>query len=765
MKVLFAVQDEQISTKIVKEYQRNYKEIISYKNIYYFNAILKELQRDKTYDRIIIDEELEEFNSNNYEQKDKFIFDKLDDISDEAINLKGQDIPIILICSERRTKSEDIFVKLFGLGIYNAIIGNDRSTEEVCRLIERPRSKKQAKIYYKIDSEEVQYKPENENDVSEEEMQNILMHFKKLGRNEEQYVDSFSKIKKQYNNEQIKIIIKILPLNVRAVLEEKSPEYQKIVAVNSNMKVNLANKREEKGTVEKLLGTDNNKSRISKPVVVPTIMGKSTVKKLTVKKPVAQFNLEEFDLDDLDEVEEIEEVQEEKEVNEMPEVVEQKPKKRGRPKKNPEQKNEENKEIVAPKKRGRPKKVNPIEEIVEQKVEKEPEYTEKEEFAELPMFEEDDDVGTLPGFDDEGFEEDEEITELPGFDDEEYENEEVTELPGFEEEYEEEATELPGFKDEEYEEDVAELPEFKPETNNYDYSNFENLLSADKKVVAFVGTSKNGTSFIVNNVAQYLSVNGIDTAILDTTKNKNSYYIYTKNEEELRNKAANSIPSLLQGSNNGIIANQNLTIYTSVPGQDEEIQNVGPVLDTLVKNHSVVLIDCDFNTPLEYFAKVQEIYLIQSMDVLTIQPLTAFLRELKAKNILDQSKIRIIINKSIKLRGISSKNIIGGMAFYNDPEMSFMTELFDRENVKAIEIPFDEEVYAIYLEGIIECEITINKYPKNFGLILKELAGMVYPLLPNGYNQKLEKKKKGYEYSTGFSSSVNNTLNDMKKRY
>ena len=105
------------------------------------------------------------------------------------------------------------------------------------------------------------------------------------------------------------------------------------------------------------------------------------------------------------------------------------------------------------------------------------------------------------------------------------------------------------------------------------------------------------------------------------------------------------------------------------------------------------------------------------------------------------------------------------MAFYNDPEMSFMTELFDRENVKAIEIPFDEEVYAIYLEGIIECEITINKYPKNFGLILKELAGMVYPLLPNGYNQKLEKKKKGYEYSTGFSSSVNNTLNDMKKRY
>ena len=766
MKVLFAVQDEQISTKIVKEYQRKYKEIISYKNIYYFNAILKELQRDKTYDRIIIDEELEEFNSNNYEQKDKFIFDKLDDISDEAINLKGQDIPIILICSERRTKSEDIFVKLFGIGIYNAIIGNDRSTEEVCRLIERPRSKKQAKIYYKIDSEEVQYKPENENDVSEEEMQNILIHFKKLGKNEEQYADSFSRIIKQYNKEQIKIIIKILPLNVRAVLEEKSPEYQKIVSTNENMKIKPNNKPEGKGTVEKLLGTNSNKSRISKPVVVPATMKKSTVKKLTVKKPIEQYDIEEFEIDDLEDIEE---------TPQTPEVVDQKPRKRGRPKKNPDQQVAENKEVSVPKKRGRPKKVNIIQEVEELKVVDEPdEYIDKEEIAELPMFDEDEMV-SLPGFDNE-----EELTELPGFSDEE-DNDEITELPGFDDEdYEEEATELPGFNEED-DNEISGLRNFDDEKidnrkidsmssrqyeqNDYDYSNFENLLSSDKKVVAFVGTSKNGTSFIVNNVAQYLSMSGINTAILDTTRNKNSYYIYTKNEEALRNKATNSIPNLLEGNADGIRVNQNLSVYTAVPGQDNDIQNVGQILDTLVKNHSAILIDCDFNTPYEYFDKVQEIYLVQSMDVLTIQPLTAFLRELKSKNILEQSKIRILLNKAIKLRGISSKNIIGGMAFYNDPEMSFMTELFDRNTVKYLEIPFDEEVYAIYLEGIVECEITTNKYPKNFGPILKELASMVYPLLPNTNYKKPEKNKKGYEYSTGFSSSVNNTLNNMKRRY
>ena len=43
MKVLFAVNNENISNLIVKKYQQEYKEIISFKNVYYFNAILKEL--------------------------------------------------------------------------------------------------------------------------------------------------------------------------------------------------------------------------------------------------------------------------------------------------------------------------------------------------------------------------------------------------------------------------------------------------------------------------------------------------------------------------------------------------------------------------------------------------------------------------------------------------------------------------------------------------------------------------------------------------
>ena len=297
MKVLFAVSNEEISENIVKKYQREYKEIISYKNVYYFNAILKELQKDKTYDRIVISEDLENFTSNQYDQIDKFIFEKLDSISDEASNYQGDNIPIILICADRRTKSEQMLIKLFGISIYDALLGPDRNIDELCKLINKPRSKKEAKIYYKIDSEDVNYKPENENDVSEVEIQNILAHYKRLGKNEEKYLESFDNIASQYNDVQLRIICKFLPLNVRAVLEEKSPKYQKVMSFNSKVTDKLRkgkHNEEANGTSEKLLKTVNTKETLlSKPVVIPNAVNLQNTKKLTKPKPVEENKEEE----------------------------------------------------------------------------------------------------------------------------------------------------------------------------------------------------------------------------------------------------------------------------------------------------------------------------------------------------------------------------------------------------------------------------------------------------------------------------------------
>ena len=94
-------------------------------------------------------------------------------------------------------------------------------------------------------------------------------------------------------------------------------------------------------------------------------------------------------------------------------------------------------------------------------------------------------------------------------------------------------------------------------------ANLGNLLTSDKKIVAFVGTSKNGTSFLVNNLAAMLSAKGINTAILDLTKNKNAYYIYTQNDENLRNQTFKCIEGLREGNANGINVSKNLTVYTT----------------------------------------------------------------------------------------------------------------------------------------------------------------------------------------------------------
>ena len=803
MKVLFAVSNEEVSESIVKRYQKDYKEIISYKNVYYFNAILKELQKDKNYDRIVISEELEAFTNTQYSQIDKFIFDKLDSISDDASNLKGDDIPIILICSDRREKSEEMLVKLFGIGIYNALIGNDRSVDNVCQLLNKPRVKKEAKIYYKIDSDDVSYQAESENDVSEVEIQNILAHYKRLGKDEKKYVDSFNNIASQYNDVQLRIISKFLPLNVRAVLEEKSPKYQEIISFNSKVSDSLrdqnAKKDKKEGTSEKLLNTGNNEKILSKPVVIPSSVNMSSTKKLAkVKNAVRPIEsvqektvtdvrkigpkFEEssnvktsgpmFEEDAYDEIDKL--------LNEPITPVEPPKRGRGRPRKNPIPVQNES---DAPKRgRGRPRK-NPVIEDQENIVLPGMETQQEKEDTILPGFEEEpqEKDTILPGFENQP----QEDTVLPGF---ENQSQEDNLLPGFEENnINEDETILPGFDSNNEQQEQSTYQQMPQETvqnnqmyNGMNYNSFsqpetrlqnvnetyENvdisgLLTSDKKVACFIGTSKNGTSFIVNNVADITSKMGIDTAILDTTKNRNSYYIYTKNDEELRKVAMNSISNLLQDNASGIQVNKNLTVYTSLPDETEGIENAGTILQTLLKKHSLVLIDCDFDTPIQYFEKTQEIYLVQTFDILTIQPLTAFLRELKSKNVLDQNKLRVVLNKALKLRGVNDKTIIGGMAYYNDPAMSFMTELFDKNTVRYIAVPFNEEVYTRYLENIIECEVSTKGYPKNILQILNELANMVYPVVSG----KSTYVPPTVERNSVFSPSMNSTLNQMKNRY
>ena len=58
-------------------------------------------------------------------------------------------------------------------------------------------------MYYKIDTDDVNYRAENENEVDELQIQNILSHFRKLGKHTEKYAESFENIASQYTEEQL----------------------------------------------------------------------------------------------------------------------------------------------------------------------------------------------------------------------------------------------------------------------------------------------------------------------------------------------------------------------------------------------------------------------------------------------------------------------------------------------------------------------------------------------------------------------------------
>lgn len=832
MKVLFAVNNEKISDAIIKMYQSMYKEIISWKNVYFFNAIIKELQRDKSYDRIVIGEDLEPYANNNYEVIDNFIFDKLDAISDEASNSREGDIPIILIATDRRERGESILVKLFGIGIYNVLLGQDRKVEKVCELIKQPRTKKEAKVYYKIESDDVEYQAVDPDSVSETEIQNIIKHYKKLGRDEDKYVDSFNDIAEQYTDAQLKLITKFLPLNVRAVLEERSPKYQQVMI--GSVKGKIANNQAQQGKgfstknldggrTEKidLIDRELRKSKLTKPVVIPSAINTQNVKKVyttpvkeepstsenntaqneefnqhheTQRNEEPNFRLPEYEVPKYDipeydssTMQTSENVENENMIN-RPDIATklddlenmgsqpvEKKKGRGRPRKQPEQDENDILEVEMPKRgRGRPKK------NVESEIQIGQNDVTVNNVKSNNISSQDSSIDLFGLAEDEknssnntqAIINNESSAVLPGLDDFATETESKQSMPRIENDNSSygpvENQDI--YPSQNYSnQNSNQLKEVYPE---YDDSRLGMLLTGDKKIVSFVGTSKNGTSFLVNNVAAYLSNKGINTAILDLTQNKNSYYIYTANEDVLRNKAFRCMESLRMGFiEDGIRINKNLSVYTTLPGENQSIDDYGNILETLARNHTVVLLDCDFETNINYFKESQEIYLVQTYDILTIQPLTAFLNELKYKNILDPSKLRIVINKKLPLRKLTDKMIVGGISCYNDPASTYINTLFNKDTIRFTTVPFEDATYARYLERLVDCEISLNGYSKMFLEALKKLADMVYPLIAGGkskYNEAPnynDYSKKNKPVNGAFNSNMNETLNKMRNNF
>lgn len=246
-----------------------------------------------------------------------------------------------------------------------------------------------------------------------------------------------------------------------------------------------------------------------------------------------------------------------------------------------------------------------------------------------------------------------------------------------------------------------------------------------KKVVAFVGPPKSGTTFCINAIGTYLARNKVKTAIVDLTRKRDSYTIYTYDNEGKRNIAAESMRYASNGLNEPLMYDK-LSVYTAMPGEDRKTYNSGLLVDTIMQNNNVILIDTDFTTPSDYFRLCQEIYVVQDMDILNINQLTIFLRQIKSRGV-PMNKIRVIINKHVNC-ALTAKDILDGIATYTSYDLKMFDELFNSNAIPYYILPFDSENYKKYVEMIFKYQNKFNSFTQDFREALGRIINAIYPI-------------------------------------
>lgn len=282
MKVLFGLSNEDTVKGIVKFYEDKYKEKLEYKIAYYFKNFSSEIATGE-YDRAVLSEELEKMPTKSYAEADKLLFEYIDGITNnfEARNL-------ILITSERRKLGDNFLARLFVLGVYTTLTGSDRTKGKVCAAINSPTTKKDARRYY--DNNTSANDVYNTSEVSELELRRIITYFKNLNGDTSKYCEIFDRVVSQYTTEQMAIIIKCLPKDVTAFLQENSESYKNIVNL-SNIQIPQAPVEQPKIVTNE---PNNNKfeikngNEIAEKIVVKEVPKEKVVEKVVEKEVVKE---------------------------------------------------------------------------------------------------------------------------------------------------------------------------------------------------------------------------------------------------------------------------------------------------------------------------------------------------------------------------------------------------------------------------------------------------------------------------------------------
>lgn len=246
-----------------------------------------------------------------------------------------------------------------------------------------------------------------------------------------------------------------------------------------------------------------------------------------------------------------------------------------------------------------------------------------------------------------------------------------------------------------------------------------------RKITVFVGAPKAGSTFCVNAIGTTLARSKVKTAIVDVTRKRDTYTIYTYDNEGKRSIAAESLKYASNGLNEPL-AYDRLSVYTALPGEDRKTYNASKVIETVSQKNNVVLIDADFSTPIDYFRLCQDIYIVQDMDVLNIPQLTLFLKELKTRGV-PMSKIKIVINKHVKC-SLTSKAIVEGIATYTSFDLKMFDQLFDPNTISTFILPFDVENYKKYIDMVYKYSNKFASFTDDFRQGLYNLINTIYPI-------------------------------------
>lgn len=246
-----------------------------------------------------------------------------------------------------------------------------------------------------------------------------------------------------------------------------------------------------------------------------------------------------------------------------------------------------------------------------------------------------------------------------------------------------------------------------------------------KKIVCMVGAPKVGTTFCINAISTTLYKRDVKVGIVDLTKKRDTYTLYTYDNEGKRAIAAESMKYASNGLNEPLMYGK-LSIYTGMPGEDRRQYDAAKMLETVSNNNSIVLLDCDFSTPVDYYRLAQEIYVIQDMDVLNVSLLTIFLREIKARGI-PMNKVRVIINKHVKC-ALTAMDILNGIAVYSSPDLKMFDDLFVSSEMTYYTIPFEQENYVKYVEMMYKYSNTFKSFTDEFKASIEQIANVIYPL-------------------------------------